>query len=178
VLTVVKDDNVLLRMGGNPPQDLILPMTVMRELASNPSKFILAIPLNPGHNFTREEISKMESIIKVPEGTHLDRKVGDSAVIWTVGAKYSEEAWARKPIEGITCESSPYIMGGSGAFWPLPIQRHGSLTIFLWKSTLPEDTSSAWMLSLEEAMKGRMGVRFWTLSKRYDLDCTSPFTTS
>ena len=157
-------------MGGKEaPQDLLIPKDRMKELAANPSNFILAAPLKPDYDFSSEELIKMEGLIKGPPGKPLNRTILSSLVIWTTLGK-GTAAWSGgRPIEGITSNSSPYIMGGMGTFWPLPLQREGIYSTMVWRVTLPEDPTSEWLDLLGEAITEVWRNLFWTLSKRYDL---------
>ena len=155
-------------MGGNPPSDLLLPMEYLQELSKNPDGFILAIPLAPEYTFTTEDLIKMEGIMKNSPG--LNRTTRGSVVIWTPSVAKGESIWtAGRAVETITPGSAPFIMGGKGCFWPLPLQRQGACTTVMWKVSTPEPYTSSWLDYAGRKITKEWKGLFWTLSKRYDL---------
>lgn len=166
MLIRVKLQDVFL-MGGDPPEDLLISKRELGHLAESPMGFILAIPLPPDHEFSNEELPEMEKGLKTPPGKPFDRKVKGPVVVWTRKAK--EPVWSGKALETISSSKTPYIMGGAGTFWPIPLQRHGIYTTVMWRVTLP-DLTATFVETLRENIKGTWGELFWTLSKRYDLD--------
>ena len=137
----------------------------MEDLVKNPLGFILAVALAPDYEFSNDEISKLESNIK-NLNRPLNRTVKGSVMVWTLETK-EEPAWTPgKPVEGITSLTSPFIMGGHGTFWPLPLQRHRLYTTKMWRVTLPENLTAIWLNKLEKAIEKEWDGLFWTLSKR------------
>lgn len=165
MLTNVKLQTMFF-MGGSPPKDLIIPKKELGNLAENPLGFILAIPLPPGYEFSTEELPDLERALKTTPGKLFGRNVKGAAVVWTRETK--EAVWNGKAAEGITSSKTPYIMGGAGALWPFPLQRHGIFSTLMWRVTLP-DLTTTFMEALKENIKETWGGLFWTMSKRYDL---------
>lgn len=164
----------LFRMGGKVPKDLLIQEGVIKEIARAPLNFILALSLKPGHRFSSEELSKqLEVSHKSPPDLILNRTSCGQVVLWTSGEDRKDPLWtANKPIEGVS-NSLPYIMGGSGSFWPLPLQRQGPYSTMMWEATLPEGITSGWLNKLGEDLTSQFEDCLWTISKRCDF-CT-PF---
>jgi hypothetical protein len=135
----------------------------------------LAIPLAPDYSFSGEELTKLESSIKISSG--LNRTIKGSVVVWTYSKHKEESLWTSgKPIESITPELHPFTMGGHGSFWPLPLQREGPCSTVMWNVTIPEALlTNSWLSCIEEAISKEWKGLFWTLSKRYDLLCPSDY---
>lgn len=158
--------------GGKPPSDVLIPKDTIKELIKNPFGYVLAIPLAPGYTFTGEELTKMEGAIKSSPG--LNRTIKDSVVIWTPSKVREESLWsASKASETITLKSNPYIMGGHGSFWPLPLEREGPCTTVMWRVTLPESFTTSWLDYVGRVISKEWKGLFWTLSKRCNLFISS-----
>lgn len=156
-----------LRMGGDLPSNLLIPMEKMLELAKNPLGFVLAVALEPDYRFTSEELIKLEALIK--GAPSLNRMVMGSVVVWTTLGKVKEAVWTGKAGEGVI-GSVPYIIGGHTAFWPLPLQRDGLFSTMMWKADLIEDPTITWMERCEEALEKELGEGVgWALTRRYEL---------
>ena len=154
-----------LRMGGPVPSDLLLSPARMEELHIDPTCFVFALPLAPGYNFSVEEMTKLEGLIRCPKDVVFNRHIKGALIIWTA-EESKEAAWTGKALEAITVASNPYIMGGLGSFWPLPLQRQGICTTVMWEVTLPENPSTSWMDYLSRAITEEWKGLFWTLSKK------------
>ena len=173
MLICIKSKEVF-RCGGRPPGDLIFPKNRLMAMAENPYGFVIAVALCPDYRFTVEEIAKLESMVKVDESWEVSRVVKGPMLTWTCeeGGK-KNPMWSSgngRPIEGVTPAPSytPYIMGGCGSFWPIPLQREGACATLMWKATLPEEVTASWLDTLGAALSAELKGRFWTLSKRYD----------
>ena len=89
---------------------------------------------------------------------------------WSAGK--AMPLWTVKASEGITSAQNPFIMGGQGNFWPLPLQRQGPCSTLMWRVTLPDDFTTSWLNYMVKHISGEWKGLFWTLSKRYDLSVT------
>ena len=159
------------RMGGGPtPSDLLLPEEEMKKISENPWNFILAIPLAPHHNLydlSREELVRLETLVKGPSNHPLNRSLKGNVVKWLVKATRKDPLWTSpRPIESVSSFKNFYILGGEGSFWPLPLKREGLCSARQWKATLPDSFSTTWLISMEHEITKRWKGLFWTLSER------------
>ena len=115
----------------------------------------------------------MEESIKIPKGVQLNRKGLKSVVIWSRESSYKEAIWKSKALEAITSEKAPFVQGGHGSFWPIPLLREGPTTTRVWKAVLPEGYTEKWLDYMGVVLTEELGGKFfWTMSKRYDLTIT------
>jgi len=153
--------------GANPPEDLLIKKDTMKEISVNPYNFILAIPLAPNYHFNREEVNKMEALIKGPSTTPLDKYTEDTVVVWKGKATKKDPLWQNgKPVEHITVAQNTFVMGGKGTFWPLPLQRQGKCTTIFWKVELPEEYTTSWLTYLGKEVTKEWKGYFWTMTRR------------
>ena len=126
-------------MGGNlPPSDLLISKETMKKISVEPHNYILGIPLAPKYHFTREEVNRLEGLIKGPSTNPLDKSTEDTVVIWRVKATKKNQLWQNgRPVEHITVAQNTFIMGGKGTFWPRPLQRQGKCSTWMWSTNLP-----------------------------------------
>ena len=155
-------------MGRGPtPSDLLFPKEEMKKISENSWNFILAIPLAPHHNFSKEGLAKLETLIKGSSNHPLNRSLEGNVVKWSAKAARKDPLWTSpRPIESVSSSKNPYILGGEGSFWPLPLKREGLCSTRQWKATLPDSFSTTWLIFMEREITKRWKGLFWTLSKR------------
>jgi hypothetical protein len=154
-------------MGGRPPSDLLIPKDALVGLSKAPLDFIIGVALKPDVKFSSEELSKLETALKCPADLPLNRTAKGPLVFWTSDEARKDSLWtAGRPIEGVLSNSLPYVMGGNGTFWPLPLQRQGPYSTMMWEAVLPEGMTSKWLDLLGEGLTEELGDCMWTISKR------------
>jgi hypothetical protein len=166
-LNVVKFKDFMM-MGGKPPKDLIISKERLRALAENPYGFVLAMALDPQYEFKSEVVHKVEMAGGFNEDLEIERKKKGGMVYWYCSEARDPPLWtANKPVEGLTLEKAPYMMGGHSSLWPFPLQRQGWYANKVWKVVFPGAPSVEGMEILAGLLNQHIGsVSFWTLSKR------------
>ena len=160
-------------MGGEAPSDLLIPEDTLNILAKTPLDFIIGVALKSNYRWSEEEIAKMETMVKKPVGTALNRVARRSVVVWTPREEEGEEKrkvslWSGgKPLEGLVNGSVPMVLGGSNTFRPLPLQREGPYSTMMWEATFPEGFSLDWLALLSDKLTQELGEVMWTISRRY-----------
>jgi hypothetical protein len=158
-------------MGGKiNPSDLLIPKEALKGLAKAPLNFVLGVALDPNYNLSNGDMSHMESYFLTKTSLQVDRKAMGQSVVWTLPEGTKGPLWeSGKAKETFHKESNAsFILGGSGSFWPLPLQRQGPYSAMMWEAALPEGMTPSWLDLLGEALTKELEGCLWTISKRYD----------
>lgn len=155
----------MFKCGGTAPSDLLIQKRTMERLGKDPEGFAFAFALDPEYRFTTEEVNMLEG--KLSPSQAVNRVISGPMVTWTMVEREAPLWKGGKHMEGVTTAKSPYIMGGCGTFWPMPLQREGPHTTKMRRVLLPEGPPSAFLSKLALDLTKQLKIeRFWTLSKR------------
>ena len=114
------------RMGGRPtPSDLLLPEEEMK-ISENPWNFILAIPLAPHHNLynlSREELARLETLVKGPSNHPLNRSLKGNVAKWSAKTTRKDPLWTSpRPIESVSSSKIPISWEEKVLSGPCPLR--------------------------------------------------------